>query len=161
MEHTTYRCVDEVKVLLSNRALERDQDKSEKVRTQPRYANGILYKTSGEGKGIKLVVSGTELDRNMSQIIQGTRNAKTATFPCTVREVLDGAFSNTLLMSAILNEGVEVLGEYEILGCDGVFSNTRLTSITLPSTLRVLGRKTFEGCENLREVVFEEGSVLK
>ena len=42
----------------------------------------------------------------MSQIEEGTRDAKTITFPSTIREVSDRAFENTTPMSVIVNEGL-------------------------------------------------------
>ena len=121
----------------------------------------ISYRTSGEEKGIKPFVSGTELDRIMSRIVRGAKDDKTVTFPSTARKVSDGAFADAELRSVVLNKGLETLGESQKCGYKGVFRDTRLRKVKLPSTLRTLGENIFAMCDRLREVVFEEGSSLK
>ena len=69
-------------------------------------------------------VSGTDFTRNISQIVRGTRYAKTITFPKTVREVKDSAFRLATILSVVLNEGLEELGKYLTYCYDGVFSGT-------------------------------------
>lgn len=65
------------------------------------------------------------------------------------------------LRSAILNEGLEVLGarerirEREISGSS--FTRSGLESIRLPSTLKVVEDSTFVGCRDLRSIEFSEG----
>ena len=110
---------------------------------------------------MRVSVSGSEFDRNVSLVTWGAKGAKTIIFSNTVGEVQDGAFANAVLRSAILNEGLETLGKHQSYCCNGVFSNTRLRRVTLPSTLRVLGSNAFERCVNLREAMFEKNSVLK
>lgn len=65
------------------------------------------------------------------------------------------------LQSVVLNEGLKTLGECKKENCSRIFSYTEVKLVKLPSTLRVLGDGTFYGCDNLRKVVFEEGSALK
>lgn len=77
---------------------------------------------------LSVFVSETEFDRVMSQIMTGSRSTQTITFPSTVIRVQVGAFADSpLLKSAILNEGLEKLGELEEKDYDyedGVFCNT-------------------------------------
>ena len=77
---------------------------------------------------LSVFVSETEFDRVMSQIMTGSRSTRTIMFPSTVIRVQEGAFEDSpLLKSAILNEGLERLGECEEEGYDyedGVFYNT-------------------------------------
>ena len=98
------------------------------------------------GCSSRLFVSQTEFDRDLSEIAEAAKDVRTATFPSTVREVLQGAFSGTSVRSAVLNEGLERLGRF---GDDshnsraGVFSGAKQKRVTFPSTLRFLGDKTF------------------
>ena len=73
-------------------------------------------------------VSETEFDRAMVQIMIGSKSVRTITFPSTVIRVQGGAFEDSpLLKSAILNEGLERLGECEEEDYDdedGVFCST-------------------------------------
>ena len=89
-----------------------------------------------------LVVSRTFLDRRASQILWAARDIRTITFPSTIRIVQDGAFRRTPLISAVLNEGLEELGECRN-DADGVFRWTRLKRVVFPSTLRVIGNRAF------------------
>lgn len=60
----------------------------------------------------RLLVSETEFDRAMSQVVNGSSHARTIAFPNTVRGARDCAFlENKTLISAVLNEGLEMLGE--------------------------------------------------
>lgn len=91
----------------------------------------------------------------MAVLEKGNESAKTVTFPNTVRKVLDGSFRNMPLKSAVLNEGLQVLGGLK--GEDGnnhrgVFSNSQIRDITFPSTLRVFGDETFNSCKYLSRV---------
>ena len=147
--------------MISNRTLKRDQDESEKARTQPWYASEILYKVGSDQNILLLSVSGTEFGRNMSRIMRGAKDVRTITFPSTVRGALDGAFADTNFLSAVLNEGLETFGEYRTYYSEGIFRNTKLRQVALPSTLRVLGDRTFYECESLREITFEKESRLK
>lgn len=97
----------------------------------------------------------------MSQIVQGAKNAKTITFPKTIREVRDDVFAHMTVRAAVLNEGLETLGKCRSDSHNGVFAGTRLRHVALPSTLQVLGDRTFAECKKLREVAFEKGSRLK
>ena len=79
----------------------------------------------GVQKEIRPVVSGIEFSRDMSRITWGA-NAKTLAFPGTVREVQDNSFCRTAVRSVLLNEGLEMLGEYRGNFTTGCFSCTRL-----------------------------------
>ena len=86
--HTAYRCLDGVDLSVSNRALRRGDGK---VRAQTTCVNTIVYKISTKGKKVRLFVSGLELSRDVSRVLQGAMNIKTATFPNTIRKATDGA----------------------------------------------------------------------
>ena len=58
--------------------------------------------------------------------MRGAKDVKTITFPNTVRGALDGAFADTSLLSAVLNEGLETFGEYRTYYYEGIFHNTKL-----------------------------------
>lgn len=113
--------------------------------------SGIAYQVHDEKFcSPRLLVSETEFDRAMSQVVNGAAYARTIAFPNTVRGARGCAFAeNKELISAVLNEGLEVLGEHEKeygqLLC-GVFESTALQRVALPSTLRMLGDHTFREC---------------
>ena len=48
----------------------------------------------------------------MSLMAQRARDAKTITFPDTVRSASNFVFEDSVLRSVILNEGLEKFGEY-------------------------------------------------
>lgn len=125
-EHTAYRCVDGTDVLVPSRPFRRDpreQGTSGKTRAQIRYVNCVSR--VGVQKETRPVVSGIEFGRDMSRITWGA-NVKTLAFPGTVREVQDNSFCRTAVRSVVLNEGLEVLGEYRGNFTTGCFSCTRL-----------------------------------
>ena len=82
----------------------------------------------------------------MSVIGDGAEDAKTVTFPKTIREVQDDAFQGKAVISAVLNEGLEKLGECQDDCDEGAFRDTQLQQVILPSTLQVLGNNTFSEC---------------
>ena len=103
-------------------------------------------------------------DRDMSVIAKGAENIKTVTFPNTVKTVKNDAFSGKLekmgtLESAILNEGLERLGECKYRYGDyhnGAFTYSKIKRITLPSTLKMLGDYTFSSCEIIGQITFRQ-----
>lgn len=120
--------------------------------------SGILYRVCDRGgRSPRLLVSGTEFDRELLRIERAAEDAVTAIFPNTARGALEGAFENSSLRSAVLNEGLKRLG-----GCEDeddshherIFRNAGIRQVTLPSTLRVLGDRTFDACRRLEKVVF-------
>lgn len=81
-----------------------------KTKTVPR--NRITYAV-GEG-GTRAAVSGTEFSRDMNKIFGGSDDTRTLTFPETVRIIQQSAFYGAKsLGSAVLNEGLEMLGTDE------------------------------------------------
>ena len=62
----------------------------------------------------------------MSQIVKAAKNTKTVTLPRTVREVYFLAFKGAVLLSVVMNEGLETLGKYLSKEYYGTFSNTRV-----------------------------------
>lgn len=82
----------------------------------------------------------------------------------TVREAAGDAFRSKALRAAVLNEGLEALGELEsqlnIYSC-GVFCGTQVRHVTFPSTLKEIGCRAFSECRDLRHVEFREGSRLE
>lgn len=60
----------------------------------------------------------------MTEITAGSERVRTVRFPNTVRRASNHLFTNSKsLCSAVLNEGLEILGEHDVY-CDGVFENT-------------------------------------
>ena len=86
-----------------------EQRAQENARGRQLPRNGILYRLHVNHQQ-RLFVSETELDRGLSQIARAGRGTRTFAFPSTTREALSGAFEDTALESAILNEGLERLG---------------------------------------------------
>ena len=89
----------------------------------------VMYNTNWHG--LWLFVSETGFDRNMSWIARGEKNIRTISFPNTVREVEYNTFAgNQSLRSAVLNEGLEVLGTNGYIGSNrplyGVFEESAL-----------------------------------
>ena len=114
--------------------------------------NGVLYRAKpGEECQLRLFVSETALDRDMSQLVRW-KNAKLATVPKSVRKVQPTAFQDTSLQSVVLSEGLEKLERGTFKGCktlknvwlqqgltcieDYCFCDTGLERIVLPKTLR-------------------------
>ena len=58
------------------------------------------------------------------------------------------------LKEVVIPEGVQEIGERW-------FINSKLESVTIPASVTAIGKEAFCGCKNLKEVVFEAGSVLK
>lgn len=129
------------------------------------FMNRIVYKRTEEDtlSRIQLFVSKPRFDRNISVIVKGAEDAKSVTFPGTVRDAHTRAFENNAqLRSVVLNKGLERL---EGCGCDDgqhgeIFIGTSMKGIIFPSTLRVLGDRIFQGCKMLKCVTFREGSRL-
>ena len=157
-----YTCVDRADVPVGNRIFKRARQKSEGssassdgsesdwLQRQKLPRNGVSYETCRTNDGSpRLLISKIEYDRDLSRIARATKNARTIIFPHTIREAACGAFGDTSLRSAVLNEGLEVLGvcrrAYNYWN-SGVFRRTLVKHITLPSTLRVLGDGTFYDC---------------
>ena len=85
------------------------------------YVSTIAYNVNA-GKAYALVaVPGILFDRDMWLIVWAARGIKTITFPSTVRNVEGDTFYFTPLISAVLNEGLEELGEGQDDYTDGVF----------------------------------------
>lgn len=81
------------------------------MRDQIVCANGVKYNIDTRKKLVRLFVSGIEFNRPMLQIVKSMKDVRTIIFPSTIKEVSDRAFENTALVSAIVNEGSEKLGE--------------------------------------------------
>ena len=65
------------------------------------------------------------------------------------------------LRSVKLNEGLETLGEKEVVNGEEeeghAFAQSGLTNIVLPSTLREIPQNTFWECRAFKNVTFAEG----
>lgn len=90
----------------------------------------------------------------MSQIVGGAKDTKTVVFPSTVRATSKETFSHTSVQSVILSERLKTISF-------AIFHNTEIKKITIPKSVIKIGDSAFVDCENLREVVFEEGSKLE
>ena len=73
-----------------------------------------------------IFVSETRLSRDMSRIVLGAKDVRTITFPSTIRDLSNGAFADANLLSAVLNKGLETLGELQTKHCKGIFCGARL-----------------------------------
>lgn len=91
----------------------------------------------------RLCVAETEFDRDMSHIVVGTKDAKTITFPGTVRETSEDAFSYTSVQSAVLNERLETIGF-------GTFRGSKIKKITIPKSVTKINNCAFDYCMNLK-----------
>ena len=103
---------------------------------------------------IQLFVSEMEFNRSMSQLVKGARETKTVVFPNTVRENSERTFSYSALQSVILNDGLETIGP-------NIFCSSKIKKIIVPKNVTEIEDWAFHGCENLKQVVFEEGSKLE
>lgn len=124
-EYAVYACADGVDMALKRGIFKRlKQEDRSPLRSlnfvfggvQPPQqtfpANGISYEASNEGgPSLRLFISETEFDRKLSQITRAKDNARTFVSPATVRKIVEGAFQYASLQSAVLNEGLEKLGE--------------------------------------------------
>lgn len=120
---TTYLCANGIDVVTLHAIPKREYGVSG-IYSKTTYASGIRYKAHEEENRTHLFVSGAEFSRSMSQIVWGARNAKTVAFPNTVKEVQEYTFFYTTIRSAVLNEGLETLGEYRNEYYHGVFFAT-------------------------------------
>ena len=103
---------------------------------------------------IRFFVAETEFDRSMSQIVNGSKSAKTVTFPRTVRTCRGRKAFYLSSQSVVLNGGLETIGFR-------TFYNNKIKRIIIPKSVTEIDGRAFEDCESLRKVVFEEGSKLK
>ena len=98
----------------------------------------VVFLHAKEGKSkvprTKLAVSGVRFSRDMKEIIMSEDAIRTITSPKTVRAVRQKAFfKNHKLVSAVVNEGLEVLGTDERNNNDGGnFENSGLRRVKLP-----------------------------
>lgn len=72
-----------------------------------------------------------------------------------LKEIGDGAFCNTKLVSVELPDSVEKIGESAFSANNS--SNSYLQSIRLSKNLKTIGDYAFEYCENLEEIEFPYG----
>ena len=110
-KHTTYKCADGVDVRVPSTSFIQEQSYSDYTDDQTVPLNGIRYEVRKKKNIISLLVSETKFDRNMLRILKGAEDAMTITFPKTVRAVQDDAFQRKAVRSAVLNEGLKVLGK--------------------------------------------------
>ena len=107
-EREDYTCRDWKLIMVPHvTAKVRNLDKTKNI---PR--NMICY-VVGEKK-TKTTVSGIEFSRDMKKVFGGSDGIRTVVFPATVRTVRQSSFCNVKsLQSAVMNEGLEVLGTNE------------------------------------------------
>ena len=109
-----------------------------------------------------MFVSGVDFSRDMTEVSAGSDEARTVVFPNTIRRVRNGLFYGAeTLRSAVLNEGLEVLGtdEYQADGDlqKGVFEESGLTKVRLPSTLKRIEYAVFKMCASLKSIQLPDG----
>ena len=98
----------------------------------------------------------------MRMLFGGSDGIRTIIFPSMLRIVYQSAFySVKSLLSAVLNEGLEVLGTNELIPdgkrYPGVFEESGLRDVKLPSTLRRIAYRTFARCSNLKAIELPNG----
>lgn len=80
-----------------------------------------------------------------------------------VKTIKDEEYSSKKITSLVLNEGLELIGEYS-------FGNNDIKEVTLPSTLKTIGKEAFidnviekltlnEGLKNIEESAFENNQI--
>lgn len=80
------------------------------------------------------------------------KNVTRVVIDASVTKVARGAFYYcAMLTEVVLNEGLEIIGNYAFNHC------TKLKKITLPSTITEVGREAFSGCDQLKHVILNEG----
>ena len=98
----------------------------------------------------------------MRTLFRSSDDIRTIIFPDMLRTVYQSALCGVKsLRKAVLNEGLEVLGENELtpdgeLYC-GVFEESGLRDVVFPSTLKRIEYCAFIKCRNLKAVCFPEG----
>ena len=92
-EHTAYMCTDGIDVQVPKRVVRQERSDSDDPDDQIVCANGVEYNADIRKKRIRLLVSGTEFNRDVSQVVQGAKDIKTVTFPGTVRKASGWSFS--------------------------------------------------------------------
>lgn len=123
------------------------------------FINRVAYKRKEktEQSRVRLFVSESEFNRDISMLVKGAKSIKLVTFPRTIRDAHTGAFETIgQLRTVILNEG---LAKLEGRGYDGgqeggVFNDAQIKKIILSSTLKKLGNTIFQNCRMLKHVVF-------
>lgn len=112
-------------------------------------------------------IEGVVYDKNASTLIKFPENKMFITFPQSVINIGDGAFSNSCLTSITIPNSVISIGNRAFasssltsitipnsvtnIGIEA-FSSSSLTSILLPNSLTSIGDKTFEGCQHLTSI---------
>lgn len=108
----------------------------------------IAYKgeTAGKPQSPEIFVSGTQLSRDMAEIVRGPAGLATITFPRTVRKLGRQAFNKLgSLRSVVPSDGLAEIGEYALCG-------TRIVRFALPPGVGELREGTFWKCGNLKHV---------
>ena len=115
--HREYVCADGTWASALNKTFRLSRKRSQENEPNPDVAdplvpkNGVLYQTPKRSNCLRgLFVAETGFNKRMSRIVRGS-DAKTMTFPSTVRKVSDCAFQDAPLRSVVLNEGLKTLGE--------------------------------------------------
>ena len=110
-------------------------------------SGGDVIAYAKKGKATPFV-SGVEFNRNMREIIESEDRIRTITFPETIKTISQKAFfKNRRLISAVTNEGLEMLGtdEYDDKGImgSGAFTDSGLRRIWLSPTIKRIGYRAF------------------
>lgn len=130
---------------------------------QTAYNNAIAYARDKNADALRerLFISGAQFSRDMKEVLGSLDVIRTIILPPMVRTVKQGAFyRSTVLRSAVLNEGLEVLGTdwHNANGSmnSGVFEASGVRKIRLPSTLKRIEYSAFELSLNLRNIVLPD-----
>ena len=114
-ERKKYACTDKAKIEVKNRIFKVSQymyaDRFGSNGLTARMAT-VTYKRSAwiRRANIRFFVAKTEFDRSMTQIVNGSANAKTITFPRTVRTCRGREASYLSSRTAVLNGGLKTIG---------------------------------------------------
>ena len=154
-EHMRYLCRDGVTIDVARKVTRKG--------LQTAYNNAIVYARDKNADALweRLFISGAQFSRDMKEVLGSLDVIRTIILPPMVRTVQQGAFyRSTALWSAVLNEGLEVLGTdwHNANGSmdSGVFEASGVRKIRLPSTLKRIEYSAFELSLNLHNIVLPD-----
>ncbi|MDR0222471.1 MAG: leucine-rich repeat domain-containing protein [Oscillospiraceae bacterium] len=114
-------------------------------------ADGLVITGCGGGGEILYIpeqIGGEPVTAIGSAALRDNKVIKKLGLPDGVREIEDGAFSNSALDAVRLPKGLERIGAQAFLGCG------RLVRIRVPERTKKIGNAAFYGCAGLERVIF-------
>ena len=162
--HSEYECADGARVSLPQRLAAR---RGTQTRT-PR--NGLVSPPRGpERPQSALLVSGTELSRDMGTVTRGAEHLRTLALPRSARRLAETALQDAKnLRSVAANEGLEALqlqrnsraylyGERQLDALPSPFKDSGVAEVRLPGSLGYLRGGLFRDLGTLRRLRLAEG----